>query len=157
MSFILSEQRDFGNWPDCWRKYEAYLKNNESTFPKAAFKLATSDWWYYSSTPKAPHDSHLISATYTERQIGFRPGKAPRQMLQRYFKDHVKGEALQKLIQETLTLNPRTVCSLEVVLKSYFKGKITLTYSGVQRYQLSMDKDAWPGHGDWRFDEFSLV
>jgi hypothetical protein len=120
MSFILSEQRDLGNSPDCWRKYQAYLKSNESKFPKAVFKLATSDWWYSFSTPKAPHDSHLISANYTERQI-----------------------------------NRRTVCYLEVVLQSCFKGKITLTYSGVQRYQLSMDKDLWPGHGDWRYDEFS--
>ena len=32
---------------------------------------------------------------------GFRPGKVPRQILERYFKDYVKGEALQKLIQDT--------------------------------------------------------
>jgi len=32
---------------------------------------------------------------------GFRPGKVPRPILERYYKDYVKGEALQKLIQET--------------------------------------------------------
>ena len=32
---------------------------------------------------------------------GFRPGKVPRQVLERYFKNYVKGEALQKLIQDT--------------------------------------------------------
>ncbi len=32
---------------------------------------------------------------------GFRPGKVPRNILQRYFKDYVKGEATQKLIQES--------------------------------------------------------
>ena len=32
---------------------------------------------------------------------GFRPGKVPREILERYFKDHVKSEALQKLVQET--------------------------------------------------------
>ncbi len=32
---------------------------------------------------------------------GFRPGKVPRPILERYFKDYVKGEALQKLIQGT--------------------------------------------------------
>jgi trigger factor len=32
---------------------------------------------------------------------GFRPGKVPRQILERYFKDYVKGEAAQKLIQES--------------------------------------------------------
>ena len=32
---------------------------------------------------------------------GFRPGKIPRGILERYFKDHVKSEVIQKLIQET--------------------------------------------------------
>jgi len=31
---------------------------------------------------------------------GFRPGKVPRNILERYFKDHVKTEAVQKLIQD---------------------------------------------------------
>ena len=32
---------------------------------------------------------------------GFRPGKVPRDILERYFKDYVKTEAIQKLIEET--------------------------------------------------------
>ena len=32
---------------------------------------------------------------------GFRPGKAPRNILERHFKDYVKGEVLQKLVQDT--------------------------------------------------------
>ncbi len=32
---------------------------------------------------------------------GFRPGKIPRNILERYFKDYVKSEVIQKLIQET--------------------------------------------------------
>lgn len=32
---------------------------------------------------------------------GFRPGKVPRNILEKYFKDYVKGEVIQKLIQET--------------------------------------------------------
>ncbi|MBM4341358.1 MAG: trigger factor [Deltaproteobacteria bacterium] len=32
---------------------------------------------------------------------GFRPGRIPRDILERYFKDYVKAEAIQKLIQET--------------------------------------------------------
>ena len=32
---------------------------------------------------------------------GFRPGKVPRNILERYFKDYVKTEVVQKLIQET--------------------------------------------------------
>jgi trigger factor len=37
----------------------------------------------------------------TAKIKGFRPGKVPRPILERYFKDYVKGEALQKLIQGT--------------------------------------------------------
>src|SRR5574340_1182775 len=32
---------------------------------------------------------------------GFRPGKAPRNILERHFKDYVKTEVIQKLIQDT--------------------------------------------------------
>ena len=32
---------------------------------------------------------------------GFRPGKVPRNILESYFKDYVKGEVIQKLIQDT--------------------------------------------------------
>lgn len=32
---------------------------------------------------------------------GFRPGKVPRNILERYFKEYIKGEVIQKLIQET--------------------------------------------------------
>jgi len=32
---------------------------------------------------------------------GFRPGKAPRSILERYFKDYTTGEVVQRLIQET--------------------------------------------------------
>ena len=32
---------------------------------------------------------------------GFRPGKVPRNILERYFKDYVKAEVVQKLVQET--------------------------------------------------------
>ena len=32
---------------------------------------------------------------------GFRPGKVPRNILERHFKDYVKGEVIQKLIQDT--------------------------------------------------------
>jgi trigger factor len=32
---------------------------------------------------------------------GFRPGKVPRDILERYFKDYIKAEVVQKLIQDT--------------------------------------------------------
>lgn len=33
---------------------------------------------------------------------GFRPGKVPRNILERYFRDHVKTEVVQKLVQDTV-------------------------------------------------------
>ncbi len=38
----------------------------------------------------------------TAKIKGFRPGKVPQAILERYFKDYVKGEAVQKLIQDTI-------------------------------------------------------
>ncbi|MCX8117415.1 MAG: trigger factor [Desulfobacterota bacterium] len=35
---------------------------------------------------------------------GFRPGKVPRAILERYFKDYIKSEVIQKLIQETYSV-----------------------------------------------------
>jgi len=46
-------------------------------------------------------DSIYADLKKTARIKGFRPGKAPRSILERYFKDQVKGEAVQKLIQGT--------------------------------------------------------
>jgi trigger factor len=37
----------------------------------------------------------------TAKIKGFRPGKVPRSILEAYFKDHVKGEVIQKLVQES--------------------------------------------------------
>ncbi len=50
--------------------------------------------------------SQEIDAIYRElgkqaKIKGFRPGKVPRNILERYFKDYIKSEVIQKLIQET--------------------------------------------------------
>jgi trigger factor len=51
---------------------------------------------------------------------GFRPGKVPRGILERYFKDYAKGEVTQKLIQDTYpkvfteaSLNPVSMPAIE--------------------------------------------
>ncbi|RPJ08325.1 MAG: trigger factor, partial [Deltaproteobacteria bacterium] len=51
---------------------------------------------------------------------GFRPGRVPRGILERYFKDYAKGEVTQKLIQDTypkafseVSLNPVSLPAIE--------------------------------------------
>ena len=46
-------------------------------------------------------DSFYKELGRTAKIKGFRPGKVPRNILQRYFKDYVKTEVVRKLIEET--------------------------------------------------------
>jgi len=46
-------------------------------------------------------DSFYGELKKTAKIKGFRPGKVPREILERYFKDYVKAEVTQKLIQDT--------------------------------------------------------
>jgi len=47
------------------------------------------------------------------------------------------------------------VCWIRMRLKSAFSGHIQLYYPKVYSYSLAMPEEEYPGHGDWRFDEFS--
>jgi hypothetical protein len=61
MSFILSDQRDSpGFSSDNFRRYQQYLDSLAERFPKSAYALAISDWWYSVEDPRAPHDSALL-------------------------------------------------------------------------------------------------
>ncbi len=46
-------------------------------------------------------DSFYKELGRTAKIKGFRPGKVPRNILQRYFKDYIKSEVVRKLIEET--------------------------------------------------------
>ncbi len=46
-------------------------------------------------------DSFYKDLGKTAKIKGFRPGKVPRSILEAYFKDHVKGEVIQKLVKDT--------------------------------------------------------
>ena len=66
---------------------------------------------------------------------GFRPGKVPRNILERYFKDYVKTEAMQKLIEETypkaLSETHLEPVSPPVVDPREFEGGKPFQYSAV--------------------------
>jgi trigger factor len=66
---------------------------------------------------------------------GFRPGKVPRNILERYFKDYVKAEVIQKLIEETypkaLSETRLEPVSPPVVDPGEFEGGKPFQYSAV--------------------------
>ncbi|MFZ5570934.1 MAG: hypothetical protein ACOZF0_11045 [Thermodesulfobacteriota bacterium] len=66
MAFILSKQRHSDNSDQNWVQYMGYLNSVRDRFPKNAFKIATSEWWYSFDKPEAPHDSRLINFTMSD-------------------------------------------------------------------------------------------
>ena len=58
MAFILADQRgnDVG---ESFRLYQEYLRANESFFPKSAYALATSDWYWDFTISGCPQDGWL--------------------------------------------------------------------------------------------------
>ena len=69
--YILGEQRD-KDVEGAFNRYEQYLKENSDCFPKSAYALATSDWYYGFSDHKAPHDAWLEAITISEPSSGSR-------------------------------------------------------------------------------------
>ena len=65
VSFILSKQRN-GDLGAGWQRYQDYLQSLRSRFPNSAFGLATSDWYFGFSDPRAPHDAHLKTISISE-------------------------------------------------------------------------------------------
>jgi len=75
MAFILSAQSktiDFDDIRERWRAYQDYLQANREAFPKNAFTLATSDWYYNPEDHGAPHDAWLESISIQESASGER-------------------------------------------------------------------------------------
>lgn len=69
--FILAAQRD-EDPTGSFRRYREYLKENEGRFPKAAYSLATSDWYYDFRRHECPHDAWLERAKIEEPATGER-------------------------------------------------------------------------------------
>lgn len=69
--FILDAQRD-DDVVEAFRVYREYLEENRSRFPKSAYDLATSDWFYDFTNHHCPHDSWLESIEILEPSSGDR-------------------------------------------------------------------------------------
>jgi hypothetical protein len=71
MTFILTADRD-DDTRDGYAEYQAYLAANEHRFPRGAYALATSEWYFRFSPPGAPHDAWLEEVVITEPARGKR-------------------------------------------------------------------------------------
>ena len=73
MAFILAKQREV----DCraaFARYEAYLAEQKARFPKKAYALATSNWYFSFDDQRAPHDARLRSVTLTDAEPAEKDG-----------------------------------------------------------------------------------
>ncbi|WP_338288142.1 hypothetical protein [Luteolibacter sp. LG18] len=60
MPFILSAQReDLPSFLENWKNYRASLEAAQGLFPRNAYEIAISDWWYDPNRPEGPHDAWL--------------------------------------------------------------------------------------------------
>jgi len=74
MTYILAAERHRPEpeASELWAQYQKYLSENSHQFPPGALALATSDWYYGFSDHRAPHDSWLESALFSEPATGNR-------------------------------------------------------------------------------------
>jgi trigger factor len=80
---------------------------------------------------------------------GFRPGKVPRNILERYFKDYVKAEVVQKLIQDTypqaLSEKDLQPVSPPVIDPGEFEGGKSFQYSAVIEVKPDIKLEGYTG------------
>jgi len=132
MTFILSENRsNIEVVASTFEKYFEYLKSEKEQFPKSAYQLATSDWYYDPRDPKCPHDSWLINLSIGESGTGerneIRSKDIKVKLLGAYHDGHINLH-YQKVRRYALGHQPN----------------VTATDQSLQ------------GHGDWLYDEFRL-
>src|SRR5437867_12763917 len=73
MAFILSDQRAT-DVEAAFRRYGEYLERRRPDFPRGAYSLATSDWYYDGGDYWCPHDAWLECVMLSEPAIGSRQG-----------------------------------------------------------------------------------
>ena len=73
MVYILSAQRTSSEALTAnMAAYQAYLASVKSRFPKSAYELATSDWYYNARDHRCPHDGWLETLDFAESASGQR-------------------------------------------------------------------------------------
>lgn len=72
--FILSEHRDT-DVQKAFSRYARHLKANRERFPRSAYGLATSEWYFDFSNHRCPHDAWLESVLIRDAASGKRHEK----------------------------------------------------------------------------------
>ena len=94
-------------------------------------------------------DSFYEDLRKKARIKGFRPGKAPRSILERQFKDYVKAEVMQKLIQDTyptaLTETNLHVVSNPLIDPGELQGGKPFVYSATVEVKPEIKADGYVG------------
>jgi len=125
--FILSEQRAPMGY---FEPYLNYLKDNQDRFPKSAYSLATSEWYFDFGFSGCPHDAWLEKITISEPSSGKRSEERSVE---------INIELLGAWHDGIISLRYPRVFGYKVEGWSLWEG---LSLAG--------------GHHDWRFDEFRL-
>ena len=73
MPFVLAEQRD-EDVVGAFKRYRDYLGRVRADFPRSAFELAMSDWYFSGDDLRTPHDARLDSVTISEISAHARSG-----------------------------------------------------------------------------------
>jgi hypothetical protein len=71
MAFILRGQRE-SNVAAAFRRYRDYIHSNQKGFPRSAFDLARSDWYFNPQDHRCPHDAWLKNLSISEPATGNR-------------------------------------------------------------------------------------
>ena len=71
MTFILANDRD-QDVTSAFANYRKYLDTHKDKFPKSAYELASSEWWYDFNNHKCPHDAWLERVLIIEPSEGER-------------------------------------------------------------------------------------
>jgi len=71
MAYYLTKERH-ANVSGAYKRYQAYLRENQNQFPAGAFALGTAEWWQDANDHRSPHDAWLESLTIFEPATGER-------------------------------------------------------------------------------------
>jgi hypothetical protein len=108
MPFILSEQRHAGVGA-AFQRYWEYLERSRRDFPRSAYSLATSAWYYNADDHRCPHDAWLEEVVLSETASGARHEERSTTLRIRLLSAHHDGHielSYPKVLRYRLELDP---------------------------------------------------
>jgi hypothetical protein len=68
MAYLLSDDGRDDDVVGAFKRYRDYLSQSRPRFPKSAYALAASDWWFDPRDHRSPHDGWLEGFQLTEHR-----------------------------------------------------------------------------------------